>query len=354
MSDHYDALTEGEAAHWDEYERLRELSDWPGFTAEQDARRQTARDWLVAKRKQIWRLSQPAEAGGDGLGWDHAQRSERYAQLADDSLNGGSCRRVASLPRSGCTDAERALLAERCTWWLVTSTTDEQKRRKQDCTDWLIARRKQLYGLIQDGPEPDNEANYRHDRYANLSIATKHGDVYENWCQTHDPTTGEALSSGSSARETAVERCRSYLGVSENPPESNRGSAQPDDWQERVLGYSGNPWCACFSTCMAWDAGVKGSSSAAVQYIVTMAQNHEGMFSGWTTDPADVLRGDMIIIGCTTCHVGMVVDSDDPYHSVEGNTSPGSEGSQYNGGCVAERQRPHSDVIGWALVDYPD
>jgi hypothetical protein len=78
------------------------------------------------------------------------------------------------------------------------------------------------------------------------------------------------------------------------------------------------------------------------------------MFSGWTTDPADVLRGDMIIIGCTTCHVGMVVDSDDPYHSVEGNTSPGSEGSQYNGGCVAERQRPHSDVIGWALVDYPD
>jgi hypothetical protein len=104
---------------------------------------------------------------------------------------------------------------------------------------------------------------------------------------------------------------------------------------------------------MAWDAGVKGSSSAAVQYIVSLAQAGEGMFRGWTTDPANVLRGDLAIIGCTTCHVGMVVDSDDACHTIEGNTSPGSEGSQYNGGCVAERHRPRSEIVGWALVDYP-
>src|SRR5690348_3501108 len=112
MADHYGKLTEAEKAHWDEYTRLRELSDWAGFTEAQDKRRADARDWLVNQRKEIWRS---AEGKKDGVtpGWDVNQRSQRYAQLSDDSLNAGSCRRVASLPRNGGTDAEKALLAER-------------------------------------------------------------------------------------------------------------------------------------------------------------------------------------------------------------------------------------------------
>jgi hypothetical protein len=43
VSDHYNSLTEAEAAHWDEYTRLRELSDWEGFDAAQDERRADAR-----------------------------------------------------------------------------------------------------------------------------------------------------------------------------------------------------------------------------------------------------------------------------------------------------------------------
>jgi hypothetical protein len=139
--------------------------------------------------------------------------------------------------------------------------------------------------------------------------------------------------------------------VNESPPNSNRGP-EIDKWNQRVAGYTGAPWCASFATCMAWDAGAVGSSSAAVQYIVNMAKAGSGMFRGWTTDPGSVLRGDLAIISCTSCHVEMVIDSDDAYDTIGGNTSPGSEGSQYDGGCVAHRQR-NGEVVGWALVDYP-
>jgi hypothetical protein len=355
MSDHYSALTEAERAHWDEYTRLRELSDWDGFTDEQDQRRADARCWLVAQRKEIWRQAQPTSQGGDGHGWDYNNRSARYQQLKDDSLNAGTCRRVASLPRSGCTDTEKALLAERCTWWMVSSTTDAQKARKQACTDWLISRRKEVYGLIQDGTDQENKDNNRSSRYEYLSISTKKDDAYANWLKTHNASDGSEKSSGggSSARQRAVDHARSFLGVSESPPESNRGNPQPSDWQERVLGYDGQPWCACFTTCMCWDVGVQGSGSAGVSAIVNMAQQHSGMFRGWTTDPNNVQRGDMAVIGCTSCHIGLVAETDDPCHTIEGNTSPSSSGSQYNGGCVAEKHRGRHEIMGWALVDYP-
>jgi hypothetical protein len=115
MTDHYAQLTDAEKAHWDEYTRLRELSDWPGFTDGQDQRRAAARSWLVEQRKFIWRCAEGKETPEYPAGWDRNQRSERYAQLKDESLNSGACRRVASLPREGATDSERALLAERCT-----------------------------------------------------------------------------------------------------------------------------------------------------------------------------------------------------------------------------------------------
>jgi hypothetical protein len=351
MADHYAQLTEAEKAHWDEYCRLRELSDWPGFTEGQDERRADAREWLVAQRKFIWRCAEGKETPEYPAGWSRNDRRERYEQLKDDRLNTGSCRRVAQLPRNGATDTERVLLAERCVWWIVASTTDEQKARKQSCTDWLIERRQQVYGLIQDGSARENEANYRFDRYANLCVATKWGKTYDEWAKTHDPATGEPVGSASSARADAVANARRYLGTSESPAGSNRGP-QIDKWCQRVYGGTGVPWCACFATCMAWDAGAKGSSSAGVQVIVDMARKKQGIYRGWTTDPTKVLRGDLAVIACTSCHIEMVTSSDDAYDCIGGNTSPGTEGSQYNGGTVAHRQR-RGEVVGWALVDYP-
>jgi hypothetical protein len=179
MSTHYDLLTEGEQAHWDEYATLRAISDWAGFTEDQDERRADARGWLQAKRKEIWRLAQPASEGGDGNGWDHADRRERYETLKDENLNSSTVqRKETTLPASNALDSERAVIEEREIWFQIDSTTDAQKARKQACTDWLIAQRKQLWHLMQDDPER-NEANHRQQRYDNLCIATKYGSAYE-------------------------------------------------------------------------------------------------------------------------------------------------------------------------------
>ena len=347
MADHYAQLTEAEAAYWDIYTRLRDLSDWEGFSDAQDSIRGLARDWLVAQRKYIWRC---AEGQIDNVdpGWDVNQRSERYAQLKDESLNAGTCRRVCQLPTNGCTPNEKAGLSEREMWWRVSSVDDPTKGWRQSNADWATARRKQVWHLAED--EGWDEAE-RELRYENLCIATKTGEPYDQWAKTHSTTTGAELSTGgSSSRGKCVERCRSYLGTKENPAGSNRGNPQPDGWENRVYGSSGVAWCACFSTCMAWDAGVKGSGSAGVQVLVDMARQGTGMYRGYTTDPAQVLRGDHAIVGCTSCHVGVVVNSDDPCHLIEGN---GEDGGSYNGGEVIEKHRPRSDIVGWCLVDFP-
>jgi len=347
MADHYDQLTEAEAAYWDIYCRLRELSDWEGYSEAQDAIRELARDWLVAQRKYIWRCAE-GQIDGVKAGWDINQRSERYAQLKDASLNTGSCRRVCQLPTNGCTPSEKAGISEREMWWRVSSVDEPTKGWRQSNADWATARRKQVWHLGEDDgwDEADREL-----RYDNLCIATKHGSAYDAWASTHNTTTGEASSPATgSSRGDAVARARSFLGVKENPSGSNRGSPQPDGWENRVYGSSGVPWCACFATCMAWDAGVKGSGSAGVQVLVDMARQGTGMMRGYTTDPSAVLRGDFAIVGCTSCHVGVVVDSDDACHLIEGN---GDDGGSYNGGEVVEKRRARSEIVGWCLVDYP-
>jgi len=351
MTDHYDQLTPAEQCYWNVYTRLRQLSDWPAFTDGQSQAKGSALAWLQAQRKEIWRAAQPPP-DGDGGGWEANNRSERYAQLQDDSLFAGSPRHMCQLPTGGGTDTEKVKISEREMWWNQSSVDDQTKGWRENNVGWLTDRRKQVWHL---GEDSGWDTSNRQSRYDALCVATKTGSAYDRWLDGHDATTGadKPTGGGGSSRARAVSIARSYLGVSESPPDSNRGQPEPSGWQQRVYGSDGVPWCACFSTCMAWDAGVEGSSSAAVSYIVSMAQAGQGMFRGWTTDPSNVLQGDMVIIGCTTCHVGLVASSDDALHTIEGNTSPGSEGSQYNGGCVAEKHRSRSEVVGWALVDYP-
>src|SRR5580765_8137163 len=98
MADHYSALTDTEKAYWDIYTRLRELSDWEGYSDAQDDIRGAARDWLVNQRKEIWRCAEGKKECEGGAGWNVNQRSERYAQLKDESLNAGTCRRLCQLP----------------------------------------------------------------------------------------------------------------------------------------------------------------------------------------------------------------------------------------------------------------
>ena len=360
MADNYKYLTEAEKAYWDIYTRLRELSDWEGFSDRQKSIKEVSRAWLQNKRKEIWRCAEGTVECEGGAGWSKNNRQQRYEQLTDENLNAGSCQRLTQLPTNGNTAQEKAQLSEREMWWQVASVDEQTKQWRQENADYCTSTRKRIYSLAE---QTTWDAADRKVRWNNFCVATKTGAPYKSWQNTHNDHTGapNAPAGGSSppaqdtsSRGKAVARARSFIGTHEVPAGSNKGSPQPSGWQKRVIGSDGYAWCACFVTCMAWDAGVKGASSAGVIVCKDLAQKGIGMYRGYTTDPSKVLRGDFAIIGCSTCHIELVIDSNDPYHTIGGNTSTGRAGSQYNGGGVYERHRSKSEVIGWCLVDYPN
>jgi hypothetical protein len=346
----YSDLWDTERAHWDEFTRLREISDNEGFSGAQNTRKTQSKQWLKDRRAHI---KEQAEAEQNG--WEKENRKARYDQLAEDKLNSGACQRKAKLPKGNSWNAEKVLIREREMWWQVQSTTDKQKQRKKDCTNELVERRKRIWreaeGSVETDAGPGWDKKNREERYDNLCVATKYGSAYEDWQKGHNDHTGEPNKPKSSQRQRVVENCRKHLGVSESPPNSNRGSPQPDGWENRVYGSSGVPWCACFAVCMAWDVGVGGSGTASVYQNTQLAKQGSGIYKGYTTDGRKAKRGDHAFLSDN--HTGVVVEDGDGWHCIEGNTSPGSEGSQYNGGCVAEKQRG-SDITGWGLVEFDD
>jgi hypothetical protein len=350
----YSDLTETEQHIWDEYQTLRALTDWDAFTDAQEGRKQAARDWLVNQRKEIWRLAQPKSEGGDGGGWSKNNRQARYDQLKDESLNNGEKKHEYTLPSNGMTDTEKVYVEEREGYLMIggdgKSADDDQKDRKTANSDWLVERRKKVWHLGED--EGWDEAE-RELRYENLCIATHYGSYWDEYEKTHNKY-GKEISTGTGGGGTRSDCKRwleSYLGVSEKPANSNKGTPQPSGWQNRVYGDDGVPWCACFAVCSAWDNGVDGSGTAGVYNNTQLAKNGQGIYKGYTTDPNKVRAGDHAFI--SDDHTGVIYDADS-LTTIEGNTSPGSEGSQYNGGCVAKRQRGRSYWTGYGLVRFPD
>jgi hypothetical protein len=66
--------TDSERAWIREYDRLKHADRG-------DARRRVLRRAMEQQRKRVWRAAQPHNHGGDGRGWDHANRRARYRSL---------------------------------------------------------------------------------------------------------------------------------------------------------------------------------------------------------------------------------------------------------------------------------
>lgn len=350
----YGDLTEGEQAYWNEYQGLRGISDWPGFDAETMQDMMAARDWLVDRRQEIWRSAQVKAKGGDGKGWTHANRRARWEFLKDENLNNGAPKHEVRLPSPGrCTNAEKAYLEAREIYLVFGSVNDEQRERKLRNVGWLVQRRKDLYHLMKTDPK-GNKANGRQDRYDALCIATHHGEVYKEWEESHNKWgVPKKVSGATGQRGEIVRRAKSFIGVTEKPAGSNRGTPQPSAWQKRVIGSDGWAWCACFAVCMAWDAGVKGAGTAGVWNNIQLAKQGKGMFRAFTTDYRRVRPGDHVIVGCETCHTEVVADfpTATSCPTIGGNTAPRpGSGSEYNGGCVASRTRKRGEIVGYLLV----
>jgi hypothetical protein len=153
------------------------------------------------------------------------------------------------------------------------------------------------------------------------------------------------------------------LGYTEDPAGSNCDS-RPDgirNAQDRTAGGGTwlryQPWCGCALYVALEAGGVKrlDSSLASVASCEDDAKKGIKCWRGWTTDRSKVQPGDAVIVGGYGVHVETVRGFNGSNTlTYGGNTSPGSSGSQSNGGGWYARERYPSEVRGYSLVDYSD
>ena len=171
----------------------------------------------------------------------------------------------------------------------------------------------------------------------------------------------DAPGTGGGGRDDVMVHLEKRLGYTENPAGSNcdtrsDGIRTSQDHTASGTWLRYQPWCGCWSFYGLEAADVQGLGSwmASVASIEEYAKDKAGCFKGWTTDRSKVKKGDLVIIGGYGVHVETVRGfSGSNTLTYGGNTSPGSSGSQSNGGGAYERTRYPSEVRGYALVRYP-
>nr|MBQ4458480.1 S-layer homology domain-containing protein [Clostridia bacterium] len=156
------------------------------------------------------------------------------------------------------------------------------------------------------------------------------------------------------SKQAVIDAARADLRYTENPPGSNMTK------YGEAYGMNGEPWCV--EALWYWfnEAGERmaffgGGKTASCGMLLRWYKEQ-----GLTVPVEDVREGDIVILNFSgtkeTQHCGLVVETyGDAIFVIEGNTSPGLEGSQNNGGCVALKQRNPSQIVGVCRPQYkPD
>lgn len=163
--------------------------------------------------------------------------------------------------------------------------------------------------------------------------------------------------------ERVIAVARGELGYTEYPP----GSNWTFYWEEYDPAFQGQPWClgflySCFKRAGEVNAFMGGGKTASCG---TLLRWYEAM--GQTVPVENVQAGDIVILDFTgrqkdTQHCGLVVGVN--YHvsggwktsvqTIEGNTTPGEEGSQDNGGCVALKTRWGNQIVAVCRPKYKE
>lgn len=147
-------------------------------------------------------------------------------------------------------------------------------------------------------------------------------------------------------------KAESYVGITENPPGSNRVIIST--WADQVwwLGFSrqGSQWCGCYVDLVL---GKKMMPGSVFSVAFGMGQFKDA--DRWSTTPQP---GYVCFMSFTPDrfpgHVGITIDVINDYtvDNIEGNTQAGYSGAQDNGGGVYHRTRSGSEILGWGIVDY--
>ena len=114
-------------------------------------------------------------------------------------------------------------------------------------------------------------------------------------------------------------------------------------------------WCGSWCQYALTAGGFKVTSRlASVAAIEDMAKSGTYPFRGWTTNRSKVRMCDLVVVGGYGVHVEMArakMNADGSIPTWGGNTSPGTIGSQSNGGGAFRRVRYPSEIRGIAIID---
>lgn len=129
----------------------------------------------------------------------------------------------------------------------------------------------------------------------------------------------------------------------------------------KAYGLNGYAWCSVFVWWVFLQLGIDVRQKISRNYAGA-EQAMEGFAAhGWkisgsshTPRPGDVVFFHFNGEHSGANHTGLVIDHDEHgCHTVEGNTSRGTSGSQVNGGGVYLRYRPWSTIIGYGRYPFP-
>ena len=159
--------------------------------------------------------------------------------------------------------------------------------------------------------------------------------------------------------QAVIDVARAYLGYTEDPPGSNKTIFGAE------YGLDGQPWCVMALWYFFQHAGERmaffGGGKTASCSILLRWYKEQGL----TVPVEDVQVGDIVLLnfhgGTEPEHCGLVARSEIKnvtgvsirfLETVEGNTTPGEEGSQDNGGCVALKKRYLDQVVAVCRPQY--
>ena len=157
--------------------------------------------------------------------------------------------------------------------------------------------------------------------------------------------------------DKVIGQAKADLGYTEYPAKSNM--TKYGEW----YGMNGQPWCVMSLAYWFQQAGERmaffgGGKTASCGTLLMWYQN-----MGQTVPVEDMRVGDIVILNFSgtkdTQHCGLVTTVERDINgkllsvmTIEGNTTPGEEGSQDNGGCVALKRRFPYQIVGICRPQY--
>lgn len=154
-----------------------------------------------------------------------------------------------------------------------------------------------------------------------------------------------------------IETARADLGYTENPP----GSNWTKYWQDYDPKMQGQPWCVAFLWWVFQTAGARmaffGGGKTASCGMLLRWYREQGM----TVPVQQAQPGDIAIYNFSgtiepehcglITEVKMAINTIASIKSIEGNTTT-SNGSESNGGCVAEKTRYTKNIVAVCRPQY--